>query len=213
MTLVQSLLDRASEYLPSDKLASIADAYRFVEEAHKGQTRLSGGPFVEHPLQTALYLAELRLDSNALIAGLLHDVMEDCDVGFDDIARRFGDEVAKLVDGVTKLTKTELMTEELGPGREGGSDEDVAQAASLKKILTYAAEDIRVVLIKLADRLHNMRTLDALPAERGVAIAQETLEVYAPLAHRLGIWEIKWRLEDLAFQYVNPEGYRRSRSF
>ena len=208
LTLVQRLIDKASEYLPEDKTGAIADAYRFAEKAHKGQTRLSGEPFVEHPLQTALYLAELRLDSKALTAALLHDVMEDCDVGFEELSEEFGEEVAKLVDGVTKLTKTELMADERGPRLSGGSDDEVAQAASIRKMLMSIAEDIRVVLIKLADRMHNMKTLKALPKERRLAIAQETLDIYAPLAHRLGIWEIKWRLEDLAFQHINPGAYR-----
>ena len=207
MTLAETLLDRALNYLPADKMDLVADAYRFAEKAHKGQTRLSGEPFVEHPLQTALYLAELRLDSSALAAALLHDVMEDCGVGFEELNDQFGEEVAKLVDGVTKLTKTELIAEEREAILRSGSDDAVAQAESLRKMLTYMAEDIRVVLIKLADRLHNMRTLEALPEDRRLSIAQETLDIYAPLAHRLGIWEIKWRLEDLAFQHINTEAY------
>ena len=208
MTLAESLLDRALEYLPRDKIDIVAEAYRFAEKAHLGQARLSGEPFVEHPLQTALYLAELRLDSSALAAALLHDVMEDCGVEFEELNHRFGEEVAKLVDGVTKLTKAELMVEDGAEVPGGSTDGDVARAESLRKMLTYMAEDIRVVLIKLADRLHNMRTLDPLPEHRRLSIAQETLDIYAPLAHRLGIWEMKWRLEDLAFQHINPEAYR-----
>ena len=208
MTSVQNLLDRAAEYLPQEKMGEVEDAWRFAEQAHHGQTRLSGEPFVEHPLQTALFLAELRLDSSALAAALLHDVMEDCNVPFDDLASRFGQDVAKLVEGVTKLTKAELSLEEPSPSRLEGTDDALASAASLRKVLVSMAEDVRVVLIKLADRLHNMRTLAALPEERRLAIAQETLDIYAPLAHRLGIWEIKWRLEDLAFQHMNPEAYR-----
>ena len=208
MTQVQSLLNRASEYLPEEKIGSIERAYRFAERSHDGQTRLSGEPFVEHPLETALYLAELRLDANALSAALLHDVMEDCAVGFEELDREFGGEVATLVDGVTRLTKTELMAEERAAWQRGSSDGDVARAASLRKMLMSMAEDIRVVLIKLADRLHNMKTLAALPEDRRVAIARETLDIYAPLAHRLGIWEIKWLLEDLAFQHIDPEAYQ-----
>ena len=208
MTSVQSLLDRAAEYVPQEKMGEIKEAWRFAEQAHHGQTRLSGEPFVEHPLQTALFLAELRLDSSALAAALLHDVMEDCDVPFDDLANRFGQDVAKLVDGVTKLTKAELSLEEPVPSVLEGTGDDLARAASLRKVLVSMAEDVRVVLIKLADRLHNMKTLTALPEERRLAIAQETLDIYAPLAHRLGIWEVKWRLEDLAFQHINPEAYR-----
>ena len=208
MAHVQALLDRASEYLPGDRIGDIAEAYRFAERAHDGQTRLSGGPFIEHPLQTALFLADLRLDANALSAALLHDVMEDTPTSFDDLEQRFGDEVARLVDGVTKLTETELKAEELGPGLLGGPGDQAVQAATLRKMLMSMAEDIRVVLIKLADRLHNMRTLEPLPPARRAAMARETLDIYAPLAHRLGIWEIKWRLEDLAFQHIDPEAYK-----
>ena len=208
VSLEQDLLARASTYLPQDKVDIVADACRFAQQAHNGQTRLSGGPYFEHPLETALYLAELRLDSNALAAAVLHDVMEDCGVRFEELSDRFGDEVAKLVDGVTKLTKTELAAEERQPWHGKDSDEALAQAASLRKVLMSMAEDVRVVLIKLADRLHNMRTLKALRRSRRLAVARETLDIYAPLAHRLGIWEIKWRLEDLAFQHINPGAYR-----
>ena len=170
---------------------------------------MSGEPYIEHPLQTAIYLADLKLDSSALAAALLHDVLEDCeDVDYEDLEEEFGDEIARLVDGVTKLTKTEAMSEERDTSLRVTSDDDLAQAATLRKMLMTMAEDIRVVLIKLADRLHNMRTLDALPEERRRVFAQETLDIYAPLAHRLGIWEIKWRLEDLAFQHIDPKSYR-----
>ena len=206
--MVQPLLAKAREYLPADRTEIITDAYAFAEEAHDGQMRLSGEPFIQHPLQTALFLADLRLDANTLAAALLHDVVEDCDVDCDELEERFGPEVAGLVDGVTKLTKTELLSEERGGRPRGGSDDEAAQAASLRKMLMAMAEDIRVVLIKLADRLHNARTLKALPLERRIAVAQETLDIYAPLAHRLGIWEMKWRLEDLAFQHLDPEAYR-----
>ena len=205
---MHGLLSKAREYLPDDKIGIIEDAYRFAEKAHDGQVRRSGGPFIEHPLETALFLANLRLDANALAAALLHDVMEDCDVSYEHIEEKFGTEVATLVDSVTKLTKTEVMNEERIPAYRANSEDDLAQAASLRKMLMAMAEDIRVVLIKLADRLHNMKTLTALPHGRRIAIAQETLDIYAPLAHRLGIWEIKWRLEDLAFQHLNPESYR-----
>ena len=206
--MVDTLLAKARKYIPEDRLGIISDAYRFAENAHNGQVRLSGHPFIEHPLQTAMFLADLGLDANALSAALLHDVIEDCDVGFDELEERFGPEVAKLVDGVTKLTKAELISEERSVDGRRGSEDDLAQAATVRKMLVSMAEDVRVVLIKLADRLHNMRTLKALPRERRTAIAQETLDIYAPLAHRLGIWEIKWRLEDLAFQHINPKAYR-----
>ena len=207
--MVQSLLTKAHRYLPEDKLGIISEAYDFAEHAHTGQVRVSGKPFIEHPYQTALFLADLKLDANALAAALLHDVMEDCEVLFEELECRFGTEVAKLVDGVTKLTQTEYIADERDPADRPRSQHDAAQAASLRKMLMAMAEDIRVVLIKLADRLHNMRTLEALPADRRVAIAQETLDIYAPLAHRLGIWEIKWRLEDMAFRQLDPRAYRR----
>ena len=204
---VEMLLEKARQYLPEDMLAKIAEAYQFAAAAHDGQTRRSGEPFVEHPLSTAIFLADLRLDHTSLVAALLHDVMEDCGVRFDELERRFGTDVAKLVDGVTKLTKTELLTDDRG-SFEGQPEDELARAATIRKMLMSMAEDIRVVLIKLADRLHNMRTLKALPKPRRTAIAQETLDIYAPLAHRLGIWEIKWRLEDLAFQHLNPAAYK-----
>ena len=206
--MVDALLAKAKGYLPQDKLGLLDAAFRFAEKAHDGQVRRSGEPFIEHPLQTALYLADLRLDANTLAAALLHDVVEDSQVGIEELEKNFGVEVAKLVDGVTKLTKAELMAEEREAESPVGSEDDLAQAATLRKMLMTMAEDIRVVLIKLADRLHNMRTLKALPLKRRRAIAQETLDIYAPLAHRLGIWEMKWRLEDLAFQHLNPQGYR-----
>ena len=209
MTTFETLFAKAGEYLPQDKIDYVLAAYKFAEKAHDGQTRMSGEPFVEHPLHTAVYLADMRLDPVALAAALLHDVVEDCGVPVEELAERFGEEVARLVDGVTKLSKTEMIGR--GPEEKirSGSEEDLVHAESLKKMLTSMAEDVRVVLIKLADRLHNMRTLKALPEDRQIANAHETLEIFAPLAHRLGIWEIKWRLEDLAFQYINPEAYRQ----
>lgn len=207
--MVDALLEKAKSYLPSDRLEIISQAYNYAADAHEGQVRRSGEPFIEHPLQTALYLADLKLDANALAAALLHDVVEDCDVCLEEIEGEFGREIAAMVDGVTKLTKAEVDAEE---GRNrfllNGSDVDLEQAASLRKMLVAMAEDIRVVLIKLADRLHNMRTLQALSPIRRRAIAKETLEIFAPLAHRLGIWEVKWRLEDLAFQHLNGVAYQ-----
>ena len=207
--MVDTLLAKAKDYLPPDRLDLISHAYDYAADAHEGQVRRSGEPFIVHPLQTALYLADLRLDANALAAALLHDVVEDCDVCLEEIEDEFGREIAGMVDGVTKLTKAEVDAEE---GRNrfllNGSEVDLEQAASLRKMLVTMAEDIRVVLIKLADRLHNMRTLDALSPKRRRAIAKETLEIFAPLAHRLGIWEIKWRLEDLAFQHLNNVAYQ-----
>ena len=207
--MVDALLDKAKTYLPADRLEVIDHAYTFAAHAHEGQVRRSGEPFIEHPLQTALYLADLRLDADALAAALLHDVVEDCDVCLEEIETEFGKEIAGMVDGVTKLTKAEVDAEE---GRNRfllrGSEVDLEQAASLRKMLVTMASDVRVVLIKLADRLHNMRTLYALSPKRRRDIAKETLEIFAPLAHRLGIWEVKWRLEDLAFQHLNNGAYQ-----
>jgi len=203
LTSVQQLLEAVRSYLPPERLAFVEEAYRFAEEAHRGQRRLSGEPYIEHPVSTALYLANLRLDATALAAALLHDVVEDCGVPRELLKERFGPEVAKLVDGVTKLAQVER--------RDGGrgTQDPALQAENLRKMLLAMAEDIRVVLIKLADRLHNMQTLGPLPEDRRLAIAQETLDIYAPLAHRLGIWDVKWQLEDLAFQHLDPEEHQR----
>ncbi|MCK5434677.1 MAG: bifunctional (p)ppGpp synthetase/guanosine-3',5'-bis(diphosphate) 3'-pyrophosphohydrolase, partial [Dehalococcoidales bacterium] len=186
------LEERAQQYLPPEKMAVVEDAYKFAMKAHQGQVRKSGEPYLEHPLQTALTLAELQLDASSLAAALLHDVPENCGMTISEIEAKFGSEVAKLVDGTTKLGKLSLPAPMEVASRQ-------SQAENLRKMLMAMAEDLRVVFIKLADRLHNMRTLDALPPEKQRSIAQETLEIYAPLAHRLGIWELKWQLEDLSF--------------
>ncbi|MDP6072297.1 MAG: bifunctional (p)ppGpp synthetase/guanosine-3',5'-bis(diphosphate) 3'-pyrophosphohydrolase [SAR202 cluster bacterium] len=200
------LMAKASEYVPKDRLKIIEEAYEFAEIAHNGQLRASGGPFIAHPLETALTLADLKLDANALAAALLHDVVEDVDdIELDDISKRFGPEIAGLVDGVTKLTRADLVT----AGSAANPEKGRAQAETIRKMLVAMAEDIRVVLIKLADRLHNMKTLDALDPEKRIEKAQETFEIYAPLAHRLGIWEIKWQLEDLSFQQIEPAAYKQ----
>ena len=187
--------------MPPEKVALVKAAYDFALNAHKGQVRKSGDPYLDHPLQTAVILAELQLDATTLAAALLHDVPEDCGVPLADIETKFGPEVSKLVDGVTKLGKLSLRRDEVSK-RE-------SQAQNLRKMLFAMAEDLRVVFIKLADRLHNMHTLGALSPEKRRSIAQETLDIYAPLAHRLGIWEIKWQLEDLAFRYLEPRQYHK----
>ena len=203
--MIDALLAKASDYVPEDKLEIITTAYDFAESAHNGQMRLSGEPFIIHPLQTALLLADLKLDANTLAAALLHDVVEDNeDIEVADVEKKFGSEVARLVDGVTKLTNAELVT----PGNATTPQAGHAQAETIRKMLMAMAVDIRVVLIKLADRLHNMQTIQHLPPEKRIEKAQETLDIYAPLAHRLGIWEVKWQLEDLAFQQLNPESYK-----
>jgi len=199
---VSELIKQASAYLTDDKVALVKAAYEFAARAHQGQVRKTGEPYLEHPLTTAMILAEYHLDAETLAAALLHDVPEDCGVSLDEIEADFGSHVVKLVDGVTKLDKLTSRART----RETKSK---VQAENLRKMLLATAEDLRVVLIKLADRLHNMRTLGALPAEKRRAIAQETLEIYAPLAHRLGLREAKWQLEDLAFRYLKPRLYHR----
>lgn len=200
--MVNELRIKLQEYLADERIALVDNALDFATNAHRGQMRLSGGPYIDHPISAATYLAELYLDEKTIAAALLHDVVEDCDVPLSDIKKEFGEEVAKLVDGVTKLKllKTQLS---------GNSESNTERSDNLRKMLVAMAEDIRVVLIKLADRLHNMQTLDPLPPKRQTEIAQETLEIYAPLAHRLGMGEIEWQLEDLSFRYLDPLQYRR----
>ena len=208
-TAVKELVDRVQGYLPEDRVALVEQSYLFAAECHNGQTRKSGDPYIEHPLQAALFLANLRLDATTISAALLHDVVEDCGITYDELEKRFGENVARLVDGVTKLTRMDLSIMGKEDSQQAGPfQEDRLQAESLRKMLVAMAEDIRVVLIKLADRLHNMYTLEALPPDRRKAIAQETLDIYTPLAHRLGIWDIKWRLEDMAFRHLEPDRYR-----
>ena len=204
-----TLIERVGTYLPEDVTRTVGQAYEYANRCHEGQMRKSGEPYIAHPLETALFLAGLHLDSNTIVAALLHDVVEDCGVTLEEIDQRFGPHVAKLVDGVTKLTR---MDDRLQPPTDDNAsaidDAEHLHAESLRKMLVSMAEDIRVVLIKLADRLHNMQTLDALAPEKRRRIAQETLDIYSPLAHRLGIWEIKWRLDDLAFRHLNEDKYR-----
>ena len=206
---ISELLEKVSDYLPEDATGLIEDAYRFADRSHDGQLRKSGEPYIAHPLEIALYLSDLRLDEQTIAASLLHDVVEDCDVSLEELSGKFGPEIAKLVDGVTKLTRLDSRIHNpLGAMPDGADDPDSLYAESLRKMLVAMAEDIRVVLIKLADRLHNMKTLDALPPDKQRRIAQETLDIYSPLAHRLGIWEIKWQLDDLAFRHLDIDKYR-----
>ncbi len=191
----QELWSRASRYMPKEELMQLGDAFVFAAEAHGGQRRHSGDPYVTHTLGAASALSDMQLDIQTLTAALLHDVIEDTDVTADQLRDKFGDEVLTLVDGVTKLGKLPFK-----------NVEDY-QAENLRKMFLVMAKDIRVVLIKLADRLHNMNTISAHKREKQVAIAQETLEIYAPLAHRLGIYHIKRELEDLSFKVVDPEMY------
>lgn len=201
---VERIIERAAEYLPQERLPLIREAYQFAEACHRGQTRQSGAPYISHPVEVTLEVAGLELDHFALAAAFLHDVQEDCGIENKELERRFGSEVAQLVDGLTKLEKMPIRIGALGE-QESLSR---VQAQNLRKMFLAMAEDIRVVLIKLCDRLHNMRTLGALPPEKQKRIALETMEIFAPLANRLGVWHLKWELEDLAFRYLEPAKYR-----
>jgi len=192
------LLPRLS-YLGESDVATLERAYLVAERAHRGQSRISGEPYITHPVAVAALLADLHLDSDALAAALLHDVVEDTPLALDQIQEEFGDTVAKLVAGVTKLGRIKLHSQAQ------------VQAENIRKMLIAMAEDLRVVLIKLADRMHNMRTISALPEERQRRIAQETMDIYAPLAHRLGIWQMKGELEDLCFSVLDQDNYERVR--
>ncbi|MQF98364.1 MAG: bifunctional (p)ppGpp synthetase/guanosine-3',5'-bis(diphosphate) 3'-pyrophosphohydrolase [SAR202 cluster bacterium] len=198
------LIDKAKKYIPIDNIPIIEEALNFASNAHHGQKRLSGEPFIEHPIKTAMFLADLNLDAPTLTAAILHDVIEDCDVDISEIKNRFGSDVSALVDGVTKLSKIETLNNE----HVRSNNYDNGQSENIRKMLVAMAKDIRVVLIKLADRLHNMQTLHAHEEAKRKIIAQETLEIYAPLAHRLGMWDIKWQLEDLSFEHVAPNDYK-----
>jgi GTP pyrophosphokinase len=201
---INSWLESIQSSVPQADQEIIRRAYEIAAMAHDGQIRASGEPYIKHSLAVAQMLAELRLDTTTLIAALLHDVPEDTEVTLEEIRQEFGDEVATLVDGVTKLGQIDHITS-MSQRNLG----DNAKAESLRKMFLAMADDVRVVLIKLADRLHNMRTLSALPEEKRKRIAQETLEIFAPLADRLGIWQMKWELEDLAFRNLEPETYRK----
>src|SRR5215212_12182399 len=192
---ITSLLRKVVSYDPEADEELIARAYGAAHAAHRGQVRKSGEPFVYHPLATADILADLRLDATTIAAALLHDVLEDTDLTKEELVEQFGEEVADIVDGVTKLKRL-----------PSGNLEE-AQAESLRKMIVAMSKDVRVIIIKLADRLHNMRTLDYLKRETQLKKATETLEIYAPLAHRLGIYSLKWELEDLSFATLQPRRY------
>jgi len=192
---LEELCEKVKSYNPSADLALVAKAYDFAAIAHAGQFRISGDPYIQHPLGVAHILTELELDAITIAASLLHDVVEDTKITLQDIQEEFNKEIALLVDGVTKLSRIEYKSKE------------EQQVENLRKMFFAMAKDIRVILIKLADRLHNLRTLKYLPVRKQKKIAQETLDVYAPLAHRLGIFRIKWELEDTAFRYLEPEKY------
>jgi GTP pyrophosphokinase len=192
---VETIIDRIHEYNPQAEVDPVMRAYVFAAKAHKGQERISGEPYLSHPLEVSGILTELRMDTATIAAGLLHDCVEDTHANLGQIKEHFGDEIATLVDGVTKLSRIPFSTRE------------EAQAENIRKMVLAMSKDIRVILVKLADRLHNMRTLDPLPEAKRRLIAQETLDIYAPLAHRLGIYWMKSELEDLVLRHLDPEAY------
>ena len=192
----------------------VEKAYKFADRAHKGQTRASGEPFIEHSISVAAILVELGLPPVVLAAALLHDVVEDSTVSLQSVEKTFGHEVGLMVDGVTKLTG-QVQRQDSSVTQQSLESEDRKtnyisddQAENIRKTFLAMSDDVRIVIIKLADRLHNMRTLNSLPRNRRQRIAQETLDIFAPLANRLGMWQIKWELEDLGFRYVNPKKYK-----
>lgn len=204
-TLYEELIIRVRKYHPSTDISLIQKAYRIAYDAHKGQARKSGEPYIIHPLCVAIILADLELDKETIVAGLLHDVVEDTIMTDDEIKEEFGEDVALLVDGVTKLEKLNFH------GEHGNHDKDAEklerQAENLRKMFLAMAKDIRVILIKLADRLHNMRTLQHMRPEKQQEIARETLDIYSPIAQRLGISKIKVELDDLSLKYLEPDAY------
>lgn len=188
---------KLKRYMNEEDVREIERAYAFAEAHHAGQYRISGDPYITHPLSVADILADLKMDLTIIIAALLHDVVEDTTATLDDLRRLFGEEIATIVDGVTKLRRIQFQSKE------------EQQAENYRKMLLAMARDVRVILIKLADRLHNMRTLKFRTEEDQRRIAEETLEIYAPIAHRLGISAIKWELEDTALRYLSPQHYYR----
>ena len=191
----ESLKEKIKKYNPQCDFWMLEKAFNLSVVAHSGQQRVSGEPYVTHPLRVAHILADIELDCDSIVAGLLHDTVEDTTYNYDDIKELFGEHIAMLVDGVTKLGKIPYSTKE------------EQQIENLRKMFFAMAKDIRVILIKLADRLHNMQTLKSMPEEKQREKARETMEVYAPLAHRLGMSKIKWELEDLSLRYLDPVAY------
>src|SRR6201996_434668 len=196
-TRYRDLLNIVRQNRPKDDIEIVKKAYEFSQKHHAGQTRASGEPYLVHPLEVGIILADMRLDTTAIAAGLLHDSVEDTSVTIEEIQSEFGEQVAHIVEGVTKISRIDFASRE------------EAQAENVRKMVLAMVDDIRVVLIKLADRLHNMRTLQHLSPERQEKIARETLEIYAPIAHRLGMGRVRGELEDLAFPYVDPVGFKR----
>ena len=192
----QAMIQAVQRYTPSADMDVIEAAYRYADEKHKNQLRKSGEPYIIHPLAVAEIVAEIGLDTDAIAAALLHDCLEDTDASFEEVSRRFGETVAELVEGVTKLTRVQYSTME------------EQQMENLRKMFMAMSKDIRVILIKIADRLHNMRTLEFQTPAKQISKSMETMEIYAPLAHRLGMQKIKLELEDISLQFLDPDGYQ-----
>src|SRR5215510_13172206 len=199
MIRLEEILATVEKYHPGDNLELIRRAYIFSAKEHKGQVRASGEAYLTHPLEVANLLAEMKMDAVTVSVGLLHDVVEDTLVSLEKIEELFGSEIAHIVDGVTKISQIRFTSRE------------EKQAENFRKMLLAMTDDIRVIMVKFADRLHNMRTLEYLPAERREAIARETMEIYAPLANRLGMGKIRGELEDLSFAYLDPKSYQELR--
>src|SRR3984893_17977130 len=197
LTKFRELMKRIQENRPQDDLSIVKKAYDYSLKHHEGQSRASGEPYLVHPLEVALVLAEMKMDAVSVAAGLLHDSVEDTSITIVDIRKEFGEQVAHIVEGVTKISQIDF------------SSQEEQQAENLRKMMLAMVDDIRVVLIKLADRLHNMRTLEHLPPDRQQKIARETLDIYGPIAHRLGMGKIRGELEDLGFRYLDPIGYQQ----
>ena len=193
---ISHLTEKLAAYLAPNDLISVKEAFRFSDEMHLGQMRRSGEPYISHPIAVAEICADWKLDVQAIMAALLHDVMEDQDVKKEELLERFGAPVASLVDGLSKLERIEFQSQ------------IEAQAENFRKMLLAMARDVRVILVKLADRLHNMRTLSVMTLEKQQRIARETMEVYVPIAHRLGLNNIYRELQDLSFSHLHPMRYR-----
>src|SRR3954465_3780187 len=196
MIRLEDILAKVGKHHPQDNLDLVRRAYIFSAKEHKGQVRASGEPYLTHPLEVANILAEMKMDATTVSVGLLHDVVEDTLVSLEDVERMFGADVAHIVDGVTKISQIQFTSKE------------EKQAENFRKMLLAMTDDIRVIMVKFADRLHNMRTLQYLAADRREAIARETMDIYAPLANRLGMGKIRGELEDFAFSYIDPKAYQ-----
>ena len=197
----QSLLRSIAKNAPGTNIELVEKAYLFADAKHKNQLRKSGEPYIIHPLAVAEIVVEIGLDTDAILAALLHDCLEDTDASYDEIVRLFGQTVAELVEGVTKLTRVNFSTTE------------EQQMENLRKMFMAMSKDIRVILIKISDRLHNMRTLEYQSSKKQYSKSMETMEIYAPLAHRLGMQKLKWELEDISLQYLDPQGYKEIVNF